>query len=446
MKNSIFNPINIVYIGLLVLADFLVLVLSLKLTIFLVESSFLVVFDEFIIKSISEYIWIILIVVLLLYSEKIYTTRFDFWSDTKKILKSLFYGFITVFTIITLSKISVDFSMKFLVVFFLISAFLLPIFRRVLKKILFGFEIFKIRVKLVSNSSQYDILKKEFEENWYFGYRVSKKKYDMVLISSKKFGIEDLQKLIKIYSKKTRHLYVVPYMHHLDFSHTNIIDYFNVRLSAIHIENRLLNGKNIFIKYIFEKLLVIFIFPFALLVHIFMFTFIKLDSKGPVIFKQKRLGFKGIAFSCYKYRTMYVNGDEILKDYLANNPDEVEYYNVYHKYKNDPRVTRIGRFLRATSLDEFPQFFNILKNDMNLIGPRPYMLNEKNKIGVYNEDILLKVKPGITGLWQVSGRNNITFADRIELDKWYIQNWSLWMDFVIFMKTLKVIFLKIGAK
>lgn|SRR5574344_206752 len=446
MKNSIFNPINIVYIGLLVLADFLVLVLSLKFTIFLVESSFLVVFDEFIIKSISEYIWIILIVVLLLYSEKIYTTRFDFWSDTKKILKSLFYGFITVFTIITLSKISVDFSMKFLVVFFLISAFLLPIFRRVLKKILFGFEIFKIRVKLVSNSSQYDILKKEFEENWYFGYRVSKKKYDMVLISSKKFGIEDLQKLIKIYSKKTRHLYVVPYMHHLDFSHTNIIDYFNVRLSAIHIENRLLNGKNIFIKYIFEKLLVIFIFPFALLVHIFMFTFIKFDSKGPVIFKQKRLGFKGIAFSCYKYRTMYVNGDEILKDYLANNPDEVEYYNVYHKYKNDPRVTRIGRFLRATSLDEFPQFFNILKNDMNLIGPRPYMLNEKNKIGVYNEDILLKVKPGITGLWQVSGRNNITFADRIELDKWYIQNWSLWMDFVIFMKTIKVVLSKVGAK
>ncbi len=97
MKNSIFNPINIFYIGLLVLADFLVLVLSLKLTIFLVESSFLVVFDEFIIKSISEYIWIILIVVLLLYSEKIYTTRFDFWSDTKKILKSLFYGFIFLF-------------------------------------------------------------------------------------------------------------------------------------------------------------------------------------------------------------------------------------------------------------------------------------------------------------------------------------------------------------
>mgnify|MGYP000098890781 FL=1 len=143
---------------------------------------------------------------------------------------------------------------------------------------------------------------------------------------------------------------------------------------------------------------------------------------------------------------MYVNGDEILKDYLANNPDEVEYYNIYHKYKNDPRVTRIGRFLRATSLDEFPQFFNILKNDMNLIGPRPYMLNEKNKIGVYNEDILLKVKPGITGLWQVSGRNNITFADRIELDKWYIQNWSLWMDFVIFMKTIKVVLSKVGAK
>ena len=124
----------------------------------------------------------------------------------------------------------------------------------------------------------------------------------------------------------------------------------------------------------------------------------------------------------------------------------MEYYSIYHKYKSDPRVTKIGRFLRASSLDEFPQFFNILRGDMNLIGPRPYMVGEKDNIGKQNEDIILEVKPGITGLWQVSGRNNLTFYERVELDKWYIQNWSLWMDFVIFMKTLKVIFLKIGAK
>ena len=143
---------------------------------------------------------------------------------------------------------------------------------------------------------------------------------------------------------------------------------------------------------------------------------------------------------------MYINGDEILEEYLKNNPEEIEYYSIYHKYKHDPRITRVGKFLRATSLDELPQFFNILRNDMNLIGPRPYMIGEKSKIAKENEDIILEVKPGITGLWQVSGRNNLSFEKRVELDKWYIQNWSLWMDFIIFIKTIKVVLFKIGAK
>ena len=131
-------------------------------------------------------------------------------------------------------------------------------------------------------------------------------------------------------------------MYHLDFSHTNVVDYFNIRLSAIHIENRLLNFKNLFIKYIFEKSLVICILPFALLLHIFIFMIIKLDSKGTVFFKQKRFGKDGKTFSCYKYRTMFTNGHEILVKYLKENPKEIEYYKTYHKYQNDPRITKIG--------------------------------------------------------------------------------------------------------
>ena len=188
------------------------------------------------------------------------------------------------------------------------------------------------------------------------------------------------------------------------------------------------------------------IFPFALLLHLFISLLIKMDSQGSVIFKQKRLGKDSKPFSCYKYRTMYTTNSNILNNYLKKNPEELEYYKIYHKYKNDPRVTKIGSFLRKTSLDEFPQFYNILKGDMNLIGPRPYMISEKNKIGKLNEDVILKIKPGITGLWQVSGRNNLTFAQRVDLDTWYINSWSLWMDFVIFMKTIKVVLSKVGAK
>jgi undecaprenyl-phosphate galactose phosphotransferase len=143
---------------------------------------------------------------------------------------------------------------------------------------------------------------------------------------------------------------------------------------------------------------------------------------------------------------MHENSDAILREYLKLNPQEKENYALYHKYENDPRITRIGKFLRATSLDELPQFYNIFKGEMNLIGPRPYMLEENEKIGKLNQELILKVAPGITGLWQVSGRNNLTFLERVELDTWYIQNWSLWMDFVIFLKTIKVVFSKVGAR
>jgi undecaprenyl-phosphate galactose phosphotransferase len=268
----------------------------------------------------------------------------------------------------------------------------------------------------------------------------------MVLISSKSFDVAELPMIIKEYSAKTKDIYVIPYMDHLDFSHASIMNYSNIKVSAIHLENRLLNSQNTFVKYLTEKILVISIFPFALFLHLFISFFIKLDSQGSVIFKQKRLGKDARHFSCYKYRTMYSDGESLLKEYLIHHPEEIEYYENFHKYKNDPRITKVGNFLRKSSLDEFPQFYNILQGKMNLIGPRPYMLSEATKIGEENLDIILKVKPGITGLWQVSGRSDLSFSQRIHLDSWYINNWSLWLDFTILLKTLKVVFMRVGSK
>ena len=442
-KNSL---ANIIYIFILLLVDYLVLVLSLEIVIYLRSSYLQELLPQFTENNIYRYQWIIFITLLIFSFEKIYFIRYDFWSDTKRVLKGLFFSMIAVLSVIILSKMSEEFSRLFIVLFYLIATILLPISKRFLKKLLFKMSFFKINVKVVGNSNLVLDMEKEIKNNWYFGFKSSKRKADLIIIISKNIEVKKLEKIIKRYSKKARNIYVVPYMYHLDFTYSSIVDYFNIRISAIHIENRLLNIKNIIIKNIFEKIMVVLFFPFALILHLIIYFLIKLDSQGSVIFKQKRLGLKGEKFSCYKYRTMYVNGDEILKEYLINNPDELEYYSIYHKYKKDPRITRVGRFLRVSSLDEFPQFFNILRGDMNLIGPRPYMLEEKENIGKENEDIILEVKPGITGLWQVSGRNNLTFNKRVELDKWYIQNWSLWIDFVIFMKTLKVVFSKIGAK
>jgi len=142
---------------------------------------------------------------------------------------------------------------------------------------------------------------------------------------------------------------------------------------------------------------------------------------------------------------MYVNGDELLERHLAKNPDEVKYYEAFHKYKNDARITRVGKFLRTISLDKFPQLINLLKGDINLVDFRAYIISESEKLE-FNNQIMLKVTLGITGLCKVSGRNELTFEERIKLDKWYIQNWSLWLDFVIFLKTIKVVLLKVGAK
>ena len=141
---------------------------------------------------------------------------------------------------------------------------------------------------------------------------------------------------------------------------------------------------------------------------------------------------------------MYDNGDVILSEYLKKHPEEREYYEKFHKYRNDPRVTRIGEFLRKTSLDELPQIFNVLKGEMSLVGPRPYLLDEKEKMGDKFETIV-SVRPGITGLWQVSGRSDVDFFDRLDMDVWYIRNWNLWQDIVILLKTVKTVLIREGA-
>jgi len=135
---------------------------------------------------------------------------------------------------------------------------------------------------------------------------------------------------------------------------------------------------------------------------------------------------------------------QVLQEYLQNNPQEVENYRIYHKYENDPRITKIGNFIRRTSLDELPQIINVLKGEMSLIGPRPYMLNEKEKIGSRLKDVLA-VKPGISGLWQVSGRSQLDFHTRVDLDVYYTKNWSLWLDIIILVKTIKVVLFREGA-
>lgn len=430
------NYFSLTLLFLLLAGDFLALILGLKIVEFFNDS----------IDDTSQFYWIIAIVLSISFFKKIYTSRYDFWGDLKALLYSYSLSIIIVLSVLVLADVSHNYEFSGIFKFFAIAFFLTLILKSSFKKILFSFDLFKTRVKLIAKEEHQEALENELQHNWYFGYQLCEESYEILLISSKAFEVDALQKQLRMYLCQTKDVYIIPYVDHVDFSHTTILDFSNVRLSAIHIENRLLNRENRLIKNIFEKALVLSIFPMVLMLHFLLWLVIRLDSSGSVIFKQKRLGKDGTTFSCYKYRTMYANSNEILENYLERNPQERLHYEKYHKYKNDPRITKFGKFLRKTSLDEFPQFYNILRGDMNLIGPRPYMIEEKQAIGENNLEIILAAKPGLTGLWQVNGRNELAFAQRVELDIWYIQNWSLWIDFVIFLKTLKVVLLKSGAK
>jgi Undecaprenyl-phosphate galactose phosphotransferase WbaP len=171
---------------------------------------------------------------------------------------------------------------------------------------------------------------------------------------------------------------------------------------------------------------------------------IRLDAPGAVFYRQERMGREGRIVTILKFRTMYEDADQKLAEILNQDPTRRREYEQYHKLQDDPRVTRIGRVLRRYSLDELPQILNVLRGDMSLVGPRAYMPSELAKMNGLARAVLQSA-PGLTGLWQVSGRNGLSFAERVNLDVHYIQNWSLWLDLYLLVRTGPVVFSGEGA-
>jgi lipopolysaccharide/colanic/teichoic acid biosynthesis glycosyltransferase len=168
------------------------------------------------------------------------------------------------------------------------------------------------------------------------------------------------------------------------------------------------------------------------------------EDQGPLFYKQLRYGKNGKIFRLYKFRSMCINADKKLKEYLDNNEDAKNEFEKTHKLQKDPRITKLGNFLRKTSLDELPQMINILKGEMSFVGPRPVISEEVEEYGV-NKDKFLSVTPGLTGYWQVNGRSNTTYEERMLMELYYVENCSLWLDTKIFFKTFITVFKKEGA-
>jgi undecaprenyl-phosphate galactose phosphotransferase len=381
------------------------------------------------------------VVLMLLYTEGIYTKRYDFWQELERISKAIFLSALIVLAVLAITKHVEYYSRFILITAFAIMAILLPIQKYFSKYFLFRMGWWKCKAYMIGNDSFFE---EHVFSNPYLGYINSSKDIAKTLFISSSHSKEQIEEILHEALLGKQEVIFIPVVKNFDFSDAHIIHLFNARSNLIIVENNLLNRFNRGVKSILDYLMAFLILPLLMLIIGLIALKIKREDGGEVFFKQPRLGENGELFECYKFRSMREDGDKLLSAYLQKHPEEINNYEIYHKYENDPRITKIGHFLRKTSLDELPQIMNVLKGEMSLIGPRPYMPTEKIKIGE-NVDIILAVKPGITGLWQVSGRSDVDFMSRVEMDVWYVRNWSIWSDLIILLKTVQVVLGRKGS-
>ncbi|UCE79310.1 MAG: undecaprenyl-phosphate galactose phosphotransferase WbaP [Nitrospiraceae bacterium] len=431
--------------------------------------------DELPFRNVLNIWWIFLIWIFFFYYEGLYTERFSFWDEIKSLSKVSFFSSIGIFTIVSLGKLSGEISRTVIILMGVLSLFLLPVIRINVKKFLRHVGFFKRRVIILGAGETGRLIAAALKREPNFGYaivgfvdddpaKLGKKidgikvhrgidktisyinrcGVDDIFIAMPGAGKERIQGLVNTLQHKADHILVVPDIFGIAVLGTNLRHFFQEEVLAFEIENNLSKPVNTVIKKSFDLLVSIVLIP-ALAVPMALLSFlVKIDSKGPVIFSQRRIGKKGKLFRCYKFRTMYGDAEEKLSELLEKDPASFREWQKHWKLKDDPRVTRIGRFLRMTSLDELPQIVNVLKGEMSLVGPRPYLPVEREDMGRHGETILLS-RPGLTGLWQVSGRSETSYHHRMSLDLWYVRNWNLWLDMVILLKTIRIVLKREGA-
>lgn len=424
----------------------------------------------------SDAWWIISAWIFFLFYEGLYTMRASFWDEIQALCKVSLLATAGVFVAVSIGKLSEDVSRMVVLLMGVLSFLLLPPLHMLAKTMLRRLGFLKRRVLILGAGKTGELILRALRREPNFGYDVigfvdddpakcgekiegikihrgidkalsyiNRADIEDIFIAMPGAGKERLQGLINHLQHKVERILFVPDIFGIAVLGTNLQHFSTEEAFALEMKNNLSNPVNIFIKWCFDSVVSVLAIPFLLLPMAAISLLIKLDSQGPAIFSQERVGKKGQRFRCYKFRTMYEHADSMLAGLLAENPDLRDRWGQYWKLDNDPRITRVGRFLRTTSLDELPQIFNVLKGEMSLVGPRPVTGEE---IDVHYRDqaqLCFSVPPGITGLWQVSGRNNISYEYRVGLDSWYVRNWNLWLDIVIILKTIRIVIMREGA-
>ena len=273
---------------------------------------------------------------------------------------------------------------------------------------------------------------------------VKNSRIQTVIITAPGMKRDKLQQLITTVQPHVRNLSYVPDLIGTPMMGVEAQVLFTEEILMLHMRNNLAMRRNKIYKRIFDLVCTIcgglLILPLVAIVALL----VAIDNRGNVIFAHRRIGKDGKEFPCYKFQSMVPNAQEILQDYLAKNPEARREWEESFKLTNDPRVTKLGGFLRKTSLDELPQLWNVIKGDMSLVGPRPIVRKEIERYGEYFREYSM-VLPGITGMWQASGRSDTTYEERVAMDTWYVRNWSVWLDIMYLAKTFTAVIFGKGA-
>lgn len=474
MKKKIISFIS------LIISDLIVILLSFWLA-YLIRSEILpnivVEFKKIFLLPFSDFLsypYVSLVWVFVFAYEKLYTKRYPFWEEVKILLKSATIASSLIMILIFISKKQAQFSRTIVILAYVISLLLFPLSRYLTKILLVKFNVWKKKLIILGVHQTSLLILKSIKKNKTMGYEaIGFLDNDPQKIGKKYLGVKvigsfsELENIAKTYQSRdiivtTPHwprkqlkellikcenlsesMWLIPRSG--DFITEGVEVEVMGEILTLHIKKNLGKPWNLLIKSLFEKCLTFILIIIFLPLFTIIAIAIRLDSTGPIFYIQKRLGQRNRMFSLFKFRSMYINSDGKLLEYLNKNQEAKEEWEKYKKLKNhDPRVTRIGRVIRRYSLDELPQLFNIILGKMSLVGPRPYLIEELQGEDSF-KNILTKVKPGVTGLWQISGRSELPFKERIAIDEYYIRNWSLWLDIVILLKSIKVLFSSKGA-
>ncbi|MBF0320404.1 MAG: undecaprenyl-phosphate galactose phosphotransferase WbaP [Nitrospirae bacterium] len=420
--------------------------------------------------------WLPAIFIFFIAYTNIYTGRIPFWDETKKLWHANTLSFMVLMVVVTLGKAHGLFSRAVILSLWLVAFFVFPFFHLYGKKLLFYLGITKERVLVLGAGKTGKLISQWLDRERHIGYEVlgylddniertgtyidGRKVFGQVrhytkfikdlqintiIIAMPSLGPDKISALAFEVQQKVKNTMIVPNLYGIALLNTELLHLFYEEIFLLKVRNNLKSLYNRIIKKAFDLAVSIILLPFLLALMAVIGIIIKLSSPGPIIYKQERIGLGGRPFKCYKFRTMVQDSERILNELLQSNRDIKDEWERYWKLSKDPRVTKIGMFLRKTSLDELPQILNVLKGEMSLVGPRPYLLREMYAIENDIEDIT-KVPPGITGLWQVSGRSSTTYEHRIRLDIWYMMNWSLWLDMFILLRTVKVVLFMKGVR